>query len=359
MSIEQINSGKYRAIVYFKGSRLARSPAFELKKQAVAWETEQKQRICDGSFFEYLQDVQIKEALCEFAKEVKDCVKDHKRQVLRVIAEHIDTYKLESVSDFQPKNVLHFIRNSDLSAKTLSNYVGHLKQFGDFLFRNAYSDSNPMGSIKKPTVKRTKIITLSEAELKKIIHTAEELHPNSSKLFHFLILTGFRKMEAVTLQWNEVDLDNRVIRLRNKLHIIVNGAGFTCKHNSERDFPISEDLYKLLVSLNKSSSDFVFKNRKGQPFFNNLNRDLNSILEKIKSEESHEGELLNPSLNITIHSFRHAWISHAIENGLSIQAVSEYCGHRSASFTLSVYGHFVPKKDRMGQDSAKFLSLSE
>jgi integrase len=45
------------------------------------------------------------------------------------------------------------------------------------------------------------------------------------------------------------------------------------------------------------------------------------------------------------HALRHYLASALLHDGCDIKALSEYLGHRSAAFTLSVYTHLMPAAD--------------
>lgn len=48
------------------------------------------------------------------------------------------------------------------------------------------------------------------------------------------------------------------------------------------------------------------------------------------------------------HALRHHFASVLLHHGVDIKALSEYLGHHSAAFTLSVYTHLMPAAaDRM------------
>ena len=50
------------------------------------------------------------------------------------------------------------------------------------------------------------------------------------------------------------------------------------------------------------------------------------------------------------HALRHTYASLLIEAGESLKYVQEQLGHHSPGFTLSVYGHLIPRGDRRAVD---------
>lgn len=50
------------------------------------------------------------------------------------------------------------------------------------------------------------------------------------------------------------------------------------------------------------------------------------------------------------HTLRHTYASLLIEAGESLKYVQEQLGHHSPGFTLTVYGHLIPRGDRRAVD---------
>jgi integrase len=58
-----------------------------------------------------------------------------------------------------------------------------------------------------------------------------------------------------------------------------------------------------------------------------------------------------PSRTTGCHALRHYFASALLHHGVDIKAVSEYLGHRSAAFTLSVYVHLMPAADDRAREA--------
>ena len=50
--------------------------------------------------------------------------------------------------------------------------------------------------------------------------------------------------------------------------------------------------------------------------------------------------------HVRIHDLRHTYASLLIEAGKELQYVQQRLGYHSAAFTLSVYGHLLPRERR-------------
>ncbi len=77
-------------------------------------------------------------------------------------------------------------------------------------------------------------------------------------LIMFAVLTGMRRGELVSLRWTDIDLNNRLIHIRNK-------DDFTAKGMRPRTIPINKDLFGLLLKM-VPESEHVFVDAKGTPY---------------------------------------------------------------------------------------------
>lgn len=341
MSIEKLTNGRYRVRIFQKGKHVANS-CFAHRRDAELWEAEHKRRALRGELLLPQDTVTLKEALVEFAKKLSKCTFHHRREILGIVARIVDKYKLVTVADLQKAHVEAYIQESTLSSYSLARYVTHLKAFGRFLAESGYLRENPLGSVKRPKVRcLTEKRRLSDDELSRIFSAMQEYSPKIYDFCRFLALSGCRKMEAVTLEWKDVDFDHRQIFIHDKPHL-----EFQCKWGSSRKIPISSEMESLLRDLPRKSS-FVFVNTSGTPLRHNLIRDLRRALMYAGVERPSE---------VNLHSFRHTWISRALENGIDLRSVMAYAGHRNIS-TTERYLHGSNDKEKMKIDAERFVSL--
>jgi integrase/recombinase XerD len=125
--------------------------------------------------------------------------------------------------------------------------------------------------------------------------------------------TGCRANEALSLRWEDVDMDNLLLTLNGK------GA-------KQRKIPFSMDLRKLLFRLPNNGSGYVFATR---THHNKLGR--NVVLRDVK--------LLCKSLGIriperTLHACRHTFATNWIRRGGSVATLQRILGHSSIVMTM-------------------------
>jgi len=152
--------------------------------------------------------------------------------------------------------------------------------------------------------------------------------------------TGMRKAELENLEWSDIDLRRRKIRIRRKK---------TWRPKTgEREIPINEDLLSLFTRLkrenNKSiKSALVFPDKNGTRLgANRLRVRLIEIAEKAGIK------------NLTqIHALRHTFASHLVMKGVDLPTVQKLMGHSDIQTTM-IYAHLAPDHLTDAVDRLKF-----
>ena len=126
-----------------------------------------------------------------------------------------------------------------------------------------------------------------------------------------LLDCGLRISEALTLDRDNVDLDNLALRVRGK-------------GDKERLVPISLELRKHLYRfLRQTSGRYVFAAYGG----GRLER------HSVNTELQHLCRLVGITTHVHAHGFRHAYAVHATKNGLDVIRLSRILGHSSINTT--------------------------
>lgn len=159
----------------------------------------------------------------------------------------------------------------------------------------------------------------------------------SFMLVHLLAYTGLRINEALALDWRFVDLPGRRVRIRKTW--TVDRAGKRVigppKNWERRTVPIPDHVVALLEEVPKKDRlGWVFKSPRGQAL----------------DDTNWRNRVWGPAIaglgldGFTIHHLRHTAVTHAIAAGADVKLVQLMCGHKSATFTLDIYGHLWPDR---------------
>ena len=180
-------------------------------------------------------------------------------------------------------------------------------------------------------------------EFKKFISNENDI--KFKCLYETLYYCGLRKGEARALTWNDIDFENKELRV-NKNVVQIEGENSykymitTPKTKSSiRILPISDTLlnhFKILLERDKH----VYGFKKNWFVFGDDRPITNFQVRNRKNKLCKQAELKQ----IRIHDFRHSCASLLINNGANITIVAKYLGHTKIDETLNTYSHMFKNK---------------
>ena len=155
--------------------------------------------------------------------------------------------------------------------------------------------------------------------------------------------TGLRIGELCALQWSDIDLHNRKIRISRTIERIYHavegteGRGRTelifslpKTSSSQREVPISAQLYKLLKKFEPSiTPEYYVISSSRKP------------IEPRTFREQAKTYLKKAGINNVkkFHALRHTFASLMIEGGCDVKTVSTILGHSDIATTMNIYVH--------------------
>lgn len=215
-----------------------------------------------------------------------------------------------------------------------------------FILRN-YCD---LVNLPKLT-KQTKINYLTREEQEKFLAACEE--HRFKTLFYFSLYTGMRMGEILGLTWENVDLKNNIIHVKQSLmyaDVIEEDGSKSIKillqspktSTSIRDIPIPLKLSQLLKEHRKTynknkiaftgsittKENFVFVTSNFTPIHHaNLRKEFIIVLNKAKIPK------------IKFHGLRHTYATRLFEENVPIKTVQALLGHSNINTTMNIYTH--------------------
>jgi integrase len=242
------------------------------------------------------------------------------------------------------------------SAKTVNNILNLLGKILADARKAHYLKFNPIEDVDKARVdKEQKGRTLLPDEIKSILHSCEGL---DRTIIATAIATGMRRGEQFGLDWDSVDFESNVIRVRRALYWKFgkyheheegqpNYVFVTPKSKkSIRDIDMSPELRKELLALylKGGRKGLVFTTPAGGPMEpdNFIKRNFTDTLERA-NEERVKNDL--PAIDkIRWHDLRHTFGSLKIDQGEDLLYVSRQMGHSSIQVTADIYAHQIRAK---------------
>ena len=149
--------------------------------------------------------------------------------------------------DIGVREVERFIalKQKETSAWNAKKYYGHLASAFQRAVVWKKIDQNPFRSVKKPKPPEKLPAYFSKEQLGLLLKSIED--PDFRELVLFAVMTGMRMSEILNLQWEEVDLERKIILVKNT-------STFTTKSKRNRSVPMSDSLAVILMRRKQSAS---------------------------------------------------------------------------------------------------------
>ncbi len=174
---------------------------------------------------------------------------------------------------------------------------------------------NPALKIKKKKIPKNHPAFITEEEFKELINIEKNVLAKSAFIFSFY--SGSRVSELLNIRWDDIDLTNNLISIRNS-------ESHTTKSKLQRDIPIHPQVLQALNELPRLN-EFVF-----QKHYNR--RRLSGIFKELVRKCKHINQ------EIHMHSLRHSFASNLVRKGISLYLVQKLLGHADYA-TTQIYSH--------------------
>lgn len=195
---------------------------------------------------------------------------------------------------------------------------------------------NPFKRVKTPKHEEfRKKIPFSKEEVFEVLN---EMTDSIRGFFAVGFFTGMRTGELIGLKWEDVDWDDRIIKVRRSRRQGVDDKPKT--RSSIRDVEIIDALWPYLLrhrELSSKKSIYIFETSRGEPF---------NTCAKISSW------YWRPALKRlgleyrNLYLMRHTFASLMISHGEDILWVSNMLGHKDSSTTLEKYARYIKRTDK-------------
>ena len=159
---------------------------------------------------------------------------------------------------------------------------------------------------------------------------------------------GLRIGEVCALSWNDINLNEKILRVRKTAVRINDDNGsrwyldFPKTPSSCRDIPIPSVIYNNLKE--------AFAQRESEYVISDCDRFVNP-----RTYEYRYHRILSECGIPTTkyHTLRHTFATNALQSGMDIKTLSEILGHKDSSITLATYVHSSIEAKRMQMEQVR------
>ena len=232
---------------------------------------------------------------------------------------HLAKVASQQVEDFKLK------RAQKVARTTVDKDLAVLKAFFNWCIAHRLAVSNPVRRVKLFHDDNSRLRYLTREEYDRLIEAAKTIK-TSPYLEEKIVLaahTGLRRGSLFNLRWNQVDFDNRVIRIPRT------------KSGRPLSLPLNVTALKTLKALAEAKtpeSPYVFPHKSG-PSEGEPVQDIKNGF--------HAALEIAEIADFTWHDLRHTFASWLMMRGASLRSVAELLGHQSLKMTMR-YAHLSP-----------------
>ena len=207
--------------------------------------------------------------------------------------------------------------------------------------------SNPARDVVLPRntqkAKRKKVKHFDNEELKKFLVYLDNLDSNryryyyETTLYKFLLATGCRINEALSLSWSDIDLDNAVVHITKTLNreLEINSPKSKASY---RDIDIDQETVSMLKQYKLRQTKEAWKiGQRESVVFSDFIHEYPSSSKLKRRLLTHFKRAGVP--NIGFHGFRHTHASLLLNSGIPYKELQYRLGHSTLSMTMDIYSH--------------------
>lgn len=219
------------------------------------------------------------------------------------------------------------LNERQIGKRSIKRKMSSLKSFYAWMYLQKKVDSDPFEYVHSPKATHALPDFFSEKEIDTLLTANEKrtdkLKDRDQALLMLMFASGLRASEVVNLTFNQVDFDNRIMK--------VSGKG-----NKDRLVPFTNSAKESMLNyinglrkdLLKEDTKYIFLNSKGNKM---TVRGLEYILDEIEAKTGLYGKI-HP------HMLRHSFATKMLNRGADLRTIQELLGHSSIE-TTSIYTH--------------------
>jgi site-specific recombinase XerD len=232
---------------------------------------------------------------------------------IKLFTEYINKQKLKEVTDKEIQDYLFYCKiEKKYSYSSMKQVIAAIS----YLYKKVFNKNIPEAlkiELRKPSTLPT---VLSTKEISKILSVTKNL---KHKTILLLIYSGgLRLGELLNLKISDVDSESMKIHIRQ-------GKG-----KNDRYIMLSENVLQLLREYYKiyKPKEFIIEGQKGGMY----------SPKSVQSVFKTSLDKANIKKKATVHSLRHSFATHLLDDGTDIRYIQELLGHKRLE-TTQIYTH--------------------
>jgi integrase len=275
------------------------------------------------------------------------------------IVPEIGNIQMDNITSRHCQQLINDLQSNGMAFNTIKKIYNTMNN----MFTKAYNlgdiKKNPMDTVDMPSshlFAKKPIRALTEDEENKMLEEIERVWKSSGKpiytykeLYKLILHTGMRCGEAVALNVEDMDLDEKTnfvhktalfVKTRDESgkpdggsKQVVNESPKTSKSN--RKIPLNKTAFaavKTLIDANPDSSYIATTSQGTRVSYYTIEKQFKRLMQNCGIESA------------TVHTLRHTFATRLFEKGADVKTVSTLLGHSSVKITYDTYVHVIKEK---------------
>ncbi len=257
----------------------------------------------------FLPDLVRELAIRKYSPKTQKSYVYYNRALLGFTGKAAQNVEAEDIKNF----LQHLERTRNSSPATINQAINAIKFHFTQVLHRRFPDI-----LKRPRTRRRLPVILSRSEVLAIINAPA--NPKHKALLAITYSGGLRVGEVVRLRRGDIDSQRGVIHIRKS------------KGDKDRITLLSNTAFSILSHYLATRNDTVPWIFPGQPSHRHISvRSAEAIFERALQKARIDKKT-------SIHSLRHAFATHLLEQGTDLRIIQELLGHQSSS-TTEIYTH--------------------
>ena len=295
-----------------KHGQPSQSKTFNFKQDAQKWAVIIERELDKGLTGYVDKSVTLGDLLKRYLEEVTPHKKSHDKEACRIKALLKRFISGVSLSNLNSAIISSYKYSRLPDGARTTRYdlvlIRHCLEFARLEW-GYYLPTNPVDLVSKPKLNKPRDRRVGKEDIETLMHALRHTKVTYLKpLILIAIETGLRQGELVKLMWCDVDLDRRLLKVKDT------------KNGENRVVPMSNKALSILQSLPRLEATV----------FNTSHSSLQNAWKRLIKRSG--------LIDLHFHDLRHEAISRFIERGLTIPEAASISGHKTKSMLLR-YAH--------------------
>ncbi len=234
--------------------------------------------------------------------------------------EFINYYHKFEISKIDESMIIAFLRYLVLERKISTSYQNQAINAIKFYFERVLGGQRKVYLVDRPRAEKTLPVVLSEKEIGDLLRATENIKHKAILMLCYS--GGLRLSELIKVKLKDIDSNRMQIRVEQ------------AKGKKDRYTILSIKLLEILRDYFKiyRPKTWLFEGSKGMQY---STRSIQSIMKESCVKAGIKKK-------VSVHSLRHSFATHLLENGTDLRYIQSLLGHASSK-TTEIYTHITTK----------------